>query len=66
MFVHTLVRKNDGVVVGCFEDYNDYRRFIKNHFTPKQYEDNGVFINLKTKSYVYNCSKVDRDYWGEF
>ena len=62
-FIYTIIRKKDNFVVLATDDYENYREFVINHFPRKSYEfgSDGYIINLKTRSYVYNCTKLNKD-----
>ena len=61
-FIHTLVRKSDYMVVFATDDYDEYREFIFKHFPERSYEISGGYtVNLKSRNFVYNCTKLNKD-----
>ena len=61
-FIHSLVRKSDHMVVFATDDYDEYREFIFKHFPSRSYEISGGYtINLKSRNFVYNCTKLNKD-----
>ena len=61
-FIHSLVRKSDYMVVFATDDYDEYREFIFKHFPERSYEISGGYtVNLKSRNFVYNCTKLNKD-----
>ncbi len=66
MFIHSLVRKSDYTVVFATDDYDEYREFILKHFPSRSYEISGGYtVNLKSRNFVYNCTKLNKDLFDE-
>ena len=66
MFIHSLVRKSDYTVVFATDDYDEYREFIFKHFPLRSYEISGGYtVNLKSRNFVYNCTKLNKDLFDE-
>ena len=65
-FIYTLVRKSDGYVVFATDDYDEYREFIFKHLPKRSYEIRGDYtVNLKSRNFVYNCTKLNKDLFDE-
>lgn len=61
-FIHSLVRKSDYMVVFATDDYDEYREFIFKHFPERSYEISGGYtVNLKSRNFVYNYTKLNKD-----
>lgn len=60
-FIHSIVRKSDYMVVFATDDYDEYREFIFKHFPERSYEISGHMVNLKSRNFVYNCTKLNKD-----
>lgn len=64
-FIHSLVRKADNMVVFTTDDYDNYKEFIFKHFPSRSYEISGYAVNLKSRNFVYNCTKLNKDLFDE-
>lgn len=61
-FIHSIIRKADYAVVFATDDYDEYREFIFKHFPARSYEISGGYtVNLKSRNFVYNCTKLNKD-----
>ena len=60
-FIYSIVRKRDFMVVFATDDYDEYKQFVFKHFPPKSYEISDYAVNLKSRNFVYNCTKLNKD-----
>ena len=62
-FIYSITRKSDHRVVFATDDYDTYREFVFKHFPERSYEtsEDGYMVYLKSKNFVYNCTKLNKD-----